>query len=191
MDANEKIYSTEQAAALVGVKKRAIQTRCKNEKILKISNQYVITDSLIAEWKRKENAKQTQRNNNNVDLLKLKIKTLEHELENYQIADNERIEVFTNEDYEIFQSRLLQWFQLQKDIKHQQEVFDATNKSNEELVLHYQNQFEYQKEQSTRILEMHEKLLDTIHLQASNTTQRNIIEAKDKDIIDKDWKTKP
>ncbi len=191
MDANEKIYSTEQAAALVGVKKRAIQTRCKNEKILKISNQYVITDSLIAEWKRKENAKQTQRNNNNVNLLKLKIKTLEHELENYQIADNERIEVFTNEDYEIFQSRLLQWFQLQKDIKHQQEVFDATNKSNEELVLHYKNQFEYQKEQSTRILEMHEKLLDTIHLQASNTTQRNIIEAKDKDIIDKDWKTKP
>ncbi len=191
MDANEKIYSTEQAAALVGVKKRAIQTRCKNEKILKISNQYVITDSLIAEWKRKENAKQTQRNNNNVNLLKLKIKTLEQELENYQIADNERIEVFTNEDYEIFQSRLLQWFQLQKDIKHQQEVFDATNKSNEELVLHYQKQFEYQKEQSTRILEMHEKLLDTIHLQASNTTQRNIIEAKDKDIIDKDWKTKP
>ncbi len=191
MDANEKIYSTEQAAALVGVKKRAIQTRCKNEKILKISNQYVITDSLIAEWKRKENAKQTQRNNNNVNLLKLKIKTLEQELENYQIADNERIEVFTNEDYEIFQSRLLQWFQLQKDIKHQQEVFDATNKSNEEVVLHYKNQFEYQKEQSTRILEMHEKLLDTIHLQASNTTQRNIIEAKDKDIIDKDWKTKP
>tara|TARA_B110000090_G_C13193759_1_gene374127 strand:- start:314 stop:430 length:117 start_codon:yes stop_codon:yes gene_type:complete len=37
---------------------------------------------------------------------------------------------------------------------------------------------------------MHERLIETIQLQAKNTTQRNIIEAKDKEIIDNNWKHK-
>ena len=43
---------------------------------------------------------------------------------------------------------------------------------------HYKNQFEYQKEQSTRILDMHEQLIKTIQ-------QNNYIEAKSKG-LDKD-----
>ena len=38
---------------------------------------------------------------------------------------------------------------------------------------HYKNQFQYQKEQSTRILDMHEQLIKTIQ-------QNNYIEAKSK-----------
>ena len=48
----------------------------------------------------------------------------------------------------------------------------------------------YQKEQSTRILDMHQKLIDTIEQQNKLAIQRNVIEARDKDIIDDDWKPK-
>ena len=47
-------------------------------------------------------------------------------------------------------------------------------------VEHYKNLFEYQRKQSDRILEMHEKLIVTIGEQTQSSIQRNHIEAKDK-----------
>ena len=62
----------------------------------------------------------------------------------------------------------------------QQEVFDAKEKGLNDVVNlmteqadHYKNQFQYQKEQATRILDMHEQLIKTIQ-------QNNFIEAKSK-----------
>lgn len=118
------------------------------------------------------------------------ISDLRAELEQYNVSDNERIEVFTNEDYQVFEQRLREWYSLQKDIEHQEQIFNVEKKSLSELLEHYQKQFEYQKEQSTRILEMHQKLIDTIDKQSAISIQRNIIEASEKEIIKKDWKTK-
>ena len=47
-----------------------------------------------------------------------------------------------------------------------------------EIIEHYKNQFEYQKEQSTRILDIHERLIEAVNTQNQITLQRNFIEAK-------------
>ena len=114
------------------------------------------------------------------EALKLEIKELKDELSNYDIEDNERLEVFTNEMYEVFEARLNDWKLQNQKIKSQQELFTAKEKGLNDVVElmteqseHYKNQFQYQKEQSTRILDMHEQLIKTIQ-------QNNFIEAKSK-----------
>ena len=82
--------------------------------------------------------------------------------------------------YEVFETRLLEWKEQNAKIKSQQKLFDAKEKGLNDVVEllkdqseHYKNQFNYQKEQSTRILDMHEQLIKTIQ-------QNNYIEAKSK-----------
>jgi len=141
------------------------------------------------------NPKTENRNNKQLDIevesLKQHIKELNQELQQYEVKENERLEVFTNEEYSIFETRLKEWFTLQKDIEMQQKLFDAEHKGINEIAEHYKNQFEYQKSQNDKILNLHQKLLDTIEAQNKLAIQRNTIEAIDKQIIDKDnWKRK-
>jgi hypothetical protein len=112
--------------------------------------------------------------------LKEENKALKEELSQYDIADNERLEVFTEEMYSVFEQRLNDWKLQNQKIKSQQELFNAKEKGLNDVVdlmteqaEHYKNQFQYQKEQSTRILDMHEQLIKTIQ-------QNNFIEAKSK-----------
>lgn len=114
------------------------------------------------------------------DALKTEIEVLKDELSQYDIADNERIEVFTDEMYAEFEERLIDWKLQNQKIISQQETFDAKEKGLNDVVNlmteqadHYKNQFQYQKEQATRILDMHEQLIKTIQ-------QNNFIEAKSK-----------
>jgi hypothetical protein len=69
----EKIYTTKEAADLLSVNLRAVQSRCAKENILRRSNRYVITDEIIERWKERYyqdsdvkkirlNAKQTESN---------------------------------------------------------------------------------------------------------------------------------
>ena len=114
------------------------------------------------------------------DALKTENEALKDELSQYDIADNERLEVFTDEMYAEFEERLNDWKLQNQKIISQQEVFDAKEKGLNDVVNlmteqadHYKNQFQYQKEQATRILDMHEQLIKTIQ-------QNNFIEAKSK-----------
>ena len=114
------------------------------------------------------------------EALKMEVKTLKEDLQQYDIGEDERLEVFTQEMYEVFETRLLEWKEQNAKIKSQQEIFDAKEKGLNDVVdllkdqsEHYKNQFNYQKEQSTRILDMHEQLIKTIQ-------QNNYIEAKSK-----------
>lgn len=114
------------------------------------------------------------------DALKTEIEALKDELSQYDIADNERIEVFTDEMYAEFEERLIDWKLQNQKIISQQETFDAKEKGLNDVVNlmteqadHYKNQFQYQKEQATRILDMHEQLIKTIQ-------QNNFLEAKNK-----------
>ena len=126
-----------------------------------------------------------------VESLKAKIKELEAELQQYEIAENERIEVFTNEDYILFEQRLNQWHTQRQEMEHQEQIFNAEKKSLNELYDHYKSQFHYQKQQNEKVLEMHQKLIDVVGEQTKISIQRNVIEASDKVLINKDtWRTK-
>ena len=60
--------------------------------------------------------------------------------------------------------------------------------STDESIEHYKNLFEYQRKQSDRILRIHEKLVTSINELTNASVQRNIIEAKEKGVINDDWK---
>ena len=115
---------------------------------------------------------------------------LKNELEKYKIAPNERIEVFTNEEYSILEQRLREWHEQQQKLKHQEELFNVEKLSLKDMLKHYKNQWKYQKKQSEKILKMHQTLIDTIDKQNKLAIQRQSIEAVEKDVVDKNWQPK-
>jgi uncharacterized protein (DUF342 family) len=106
-------------------------------------------------------------------------------------AENERVEVFTFEDYNLFEQRLKEWHTQKIELEHKEQLFAAEKKSLNELYEHYKNQFHYQQKQNEKVLEMHQKLIDVIGEQNKISIQRQIIEASEKNVINKDtWKPK-
>jgi len=219
-----KTYSTKETAEILGIKERAVQTRCKKDNIRKKNNKYLITDIIIADWKQKEEANAKPNANANakqldieIEALKLEnlslkskvielqkeikfedevsesldyeyemqikdlekeITELKEELSTYEITENERIEVFTNEEYSLFQERLIEWRTQQKDSEHQQELFDAKILTLEQSADHYKNSYYYQRKQNEKFINMHEKLLDTIQLNSKEGFVKTVVEAK-------------
>ena len=235
--ANEiKTYSTKETAEILGIKERAVQTRCKKDNIRKISNQYIITDVIIADWKQKEEANANANATTNakqevahaiaqkvaqdkikkleeeiktydvllykyeleleeLDKARVEIKELKEELSGYEITENERLEVFTNEEYAKFEERLTQWrlqsqhiIAQQKDNEHQQELFNAKVLTLEQSEEHYKNSYFYQRKQNERFIDMHEKLLDTIQLSGKENMIKTVKDAKNTDWTNKENK---
>lgn len=109
-----------------------------------------------------------------IELLE-EIAKLQKELENastLEIADNERIEVFTEEEYNTFSERLIEWRHQRKEIETQKEYFKDLKEEREYL----KSQIEYFKISNDKILEQHERLIEIIG-------QRNRIEAVEKSVI--------
>ena len=217
----DKAYTTKEAAEKLGIKERAVQTRCKRDNVRKKDNKYLITDSVINNWilKKEEELKQTQSQTQsatqNATQLDLEVESLKEQLgslENINNFELERLEDFdfnfnntpgnlvfvpkdkvyaeyTSEEYSIAEQKLNEWYTLQNDIENQQKVFDAEKRGSAEIIEHYKHQFEYQKEQSTRMLNIHEKLIEAIDKQNNIILQKQVIEAIDKKVIEKDtWK---
>jgi len=185
-----KYYSVPQAAEMLGLSERAVHKRCLKDKIWKKSNKYQITEENIQSWRKDIQANTLlQKRIANAELEK-EIARLKHELKQYELEDNERLEVFTEESYSLFEQRLKEWNEQRTLIAHQEEIFNIQLASKTEQLEHYKNQFEYQKKQSDKILEMHQKLIDTIDKQLKNTIQRTIIEAREKEVIGLNWKPK-
>ena len=105
---------------------------------------------------------------------------LKNELAKYDLQPNERLEVFTNDEYQILEQRLREWHEHDQKIKHQEELFTAEKLSLKDMLKHYKNQWKYQRKQSEKILKIHQTLVETIDKQNLNILQRNFIEAKDK-----------
>ena len=197
------LYSIKDSAKITNIPPRTLSRIALANNNRKIDGRYLFLGSeletLIAKRLEKENnlanrsptARQnentaTKKDNGEVvskeeyDALKTEIEALKDELSQYDIADNERIEVFTDEMYAEFEERLIDWKLQNQKIISQQETFDAKEKGLNDVVNlmteqadHYKNQFQYQKEQATRILDMHEQLIKTIQ-------QNNFLEAKSK-----------
>ena len=201
-----KTYSVKETADKLNTNKRKIQRLCKKYNVRKKNNKYLITDELIETWKEPTTKPTTKTNNvatNDTTQLDLELEALKSENESLKerikeledeqiyIADNERLEVFTNEDYNTFEQRLKEWQTQRQELERQEQLFQDKQKSTKEILEHYKSQFEYQKKQNDKILEMHQTLLDTIEAQNKLAIQRNTIEAIDKDIINRDtWKRK-
>ena len=194
------LYSIKDSSVLSGIPSRTLSRIAKSDNGRKIDGRYLFTGYQLKELMKKRDekiqhlAKRSRQKDSEAtfsevgevqiveenERLKLEIKELRKELSQYDIADNERLEIFTEEMYLTFEKRLIEWREQNQKIKTQQELFNAKEKGLNDVVEimteqseHYKNQFEYQKEQSTRILDMHEQLIKTIQ-------QNNYIEAKSK-----------
>ena len=191
-------YNVLEASKLLDISTRAVQKRCFLNKVRKKSNRYLITEEHIEKWRAEIKAnQQTNEPVRELEELGTRIRDLEAiivglraELKAYDVGEDERIEIFTNEEYEILETRLREWTTQQQKLEHQQQLFNVEKLGLKELLEHYKNQFEYQKKQSNKILEMHQTLIDTIQKQSTLAIQRNIIEAREKDVINKDWTKK-
>lgn len=92
--------------------------------------------------------------------------------------EKERLEVFTYEQYELFERTLMDYKYQKQHIEEKELRFKSELASKSELVEHYKNQSEYQKQQSDRILTQMEKLIEAIR-------RRDTIEAVEKQVISK------
>ena len=202
------LYSIKDSSKITNIPERTLSRIALAENNRKIDGRYLFLGSqleaLIERRLRKEkrlaNSSPTARQNKSLatlkdagevvtqeqyDALKTENEALKDKLSQYDIADNERLELFTKEEYAKFEERLTQWHLQSQHIISQQELFESKEKGLNDVVSlmteqadHYKNQFQYQKEQATRILDMHEQLIKTIQ-------QNNFIEAKSKG-FDKD-----
>jgi len=91
-----------------------------------------------------------------------------------------KTQAYTPNEYEEAFKRLTEWRLQQKEIEKQAAEISEIKVSSTERVEHYKNLFEYQRKQSDRILQIHEKLVTSINELTESTIQRNHIEAKDK-----------
>lgn len=179
-----KTYSVLETSKILDISTRAVQKRCLKYNIRKKGNKYLITENDIQEWQKKTPPNEPRTNQTNeprtngsqldveVESLKAENKELREELQQYDIADNEQIEVFTNNDYKLFESRLMEWRTQQGTITHQKE-----------FLVDKDAQIKYLKESNDKILQMHQLLLDNIKEQMQLNNQRNTIEAKEKGVL--------
>lgn len=92
--------------------------------------------------------------------------------------DTERLEIFTHDDYALFEKAIQEWKAQKQLIQVKEEAFKTQLASKEELIDHYRQQYEYQRKQSDRILDQMEKLIESIK-------RRETIEAVEKKVIGK------
>jgi hypothetical protein len=191
------VYSISEVSEILKINPRTIQRVGKRHKVEKVDNRYIFKGSflLIVFKDTIKNLSQGVEGlsqgvvevSQDIEPLLSKIKALENEigalkmqLSIYEIEDNEVIEVFTKDEYKLFETRLIEWRYQQKEIEQKALEIQDIKTTAKEDVAHYKNLFEYQRKQSDRILEMHEKLIVTIGEQTQSSIQRNHIEAKDK-----------
>ena len=98
------------------------------------------------------------------------------------------LQEYTPIEYEVAYQRLTEWRLQQKEIEKQAAEITEIKATSTERVEHYKNLFEYQRKQSDRILQIHEKLVQSVAELTKGSIQRNVIEAKEKGVINEDWK---
>jgi hypothetical protein len=113
--------------------------------------------------------------------LESEIKELRELLQDYESSevfekagDGMRVEVFSQDEYNLFSERLTQWRIQRKELELQEKEI----KSLEEQKQFDRSQLEYFKKANDRILDQHQKLIELIG-------QRNKIEAVEKEVIPK------
>lgn len=166
--------------------------------VIKIDGRYYVTQDFINKViKNRENAKKTiseprtktellkeieeLKKSNNQDLLKeiQELKEIIADYENSEVyekaKDGFRVEVFTQDEYDVFSERLIQWRLQRQEIEQTKVHFESLQDERDFI----KGQLEYFKQSNDRILLQHEKLIEVIG-------QRNRIEAVEKGAIPKE-----
>ena len=188
------VYSKSEVSEILKIHPRKLNRIAQRHKIEKVDNRYIFKGSFLITLFNLDVSKSVEGLSKGVEgftpdiepllvkiqELEVEVDRLKNELSLYEIADNERLEVFTDDDYNLFSTRLKEWRTQQKELEQKAIEIQEIKIDAKENVEHYKNLFEYQRKQSDRILEMHEKLIVTIGEQTQSSIQRNHIEAKDK-----------
>ena len=188
------VYSINEVSELLKINTRRLQRVGKKHKVEKVDNRYIFKGSFLLlvfadtiKALSQDVSQGVAKVSQDIEPLLAKIQELEqqvfelkNELKLYEIKDNERLEVFTDDDYITFTTRLKEWQTQQRELEQKAIEIQEVKTDAKENIEHYKNLFEYQRKQSDRILAMHEKLIQTIGEQTQNSIQRNHIEAKDK-----------
>ena len=191
------VYSKAEVSEILKVHPRKLNRIAQRHNIEKVDNRYIFKGSFLIDYFKievskgveavsksvQETAPDTQPLLDKIKALENEIQELKAELSVYEIGEGERLEVFTEDKYKLFETRLLEWRYQQKELEQKAIEIQEVKNDAKENVAHYKNLFEYQRKQSDRILEMHERLIVTIGEQTQSSIQRNHIEAKDKNYL--------
>ena len=191
------VYSKSEVSELLNIHPRKLNRIAQRHKIEKVDNRYIFKGSFLITLFGLDVSKSVQQVSKGVEgftpdiepllvkiqELEVEVDRLKNELSLYDISEGERLEVFTEDDYNTFTNRLKEWRTQQKELEQKAIEIQEVKIDAKENVAHYKNLFEYQRKQSDRILEMHEKLIVTIGEQTQSSIQRNHIEAKDKNYL--------
>ena len=212
------IYSLKEVHEILKIHPRKLNRVAVKHKLEKVDNRYLFKGSFILDVFKKEVSKSVEGLSKSVKPVSNEInpfESIKEQFERYKIEQIEDIDfkfnysgelsqignlvfvpkskvyaIYTESEYEFSEAKLNEWRFQQKEIEKQAAEIEDIKATSTERVEHYKNLFEYQRKQSDRILQIHEKLVTSINELTKANVQRNIIEAKDKDVINDKWKTK-
>jgi len=212
------IYSLKEVHEILKIHPRKLNRVAVKHKLEKVDNRYLFKGSFILDVFKKEVSKSVEGLSKDVKPVSNEInpfESIKEQFERYKIEQIEDIDfkfnysgelsqignlvfvpkskvyaIYTESEYEFSEAKLNEWRFQQKEIEKQAAEIEDIKATSTERVEHYKNLFEYQRKQSDRILQIHEKLVTSINELTKANVQRNIIEAKDKDVINDKWKTK-
>jgi len=102
------------------------------------------------------------------------------------IGNTDKIEVFSEDEYNQFQDALREYKHLEKNIKQQEVYFEEIKASKDEIIEHYKNQFEYQRQLADKQLNQMDTLLNYLKQRGEREGERAYIEAVEKQVIGRD-----
>lgn len=102
------------------------------------------------------------------------------------LGNTDKIEVFSEEEYSQFQDALREYKALEKNIKQQEVYFEEIKASKDEVIAHYKNQFEYQRQLADKQLNQMDTLLTYLKQRGDREGERAYIEAVEKKAISRD-----
>ena len=181
----QALYSVKETANFLNLTERYLQMKAKKLGKQKIDNRYLYSGHEILEIASKRNEKSTEQKrtkniNKEVVRLVLDIKDDDSVIQILtSFKQGNKLEEFTPEEYEAFVERLTEAnFLQQRIIEYKEEI-----KRMEEYVEDYRNTIEYLRTSLNKRGDEMQKLLDSVGTTLTSTTERNYIEAKEKNII--------
>lgn len=219
----EYVYTSQEVADYFNLHIKKVTRLAKKQNIKKVGKGYEFSGEFLIKYFKMDDTdivpevsvkktfqehlkSQPFKNNNKVieenKVLKLEIELLKAKLSEFDLKDNERIEIFTQTQYSEFEKRLKKYPEQKKVIEENKKIqLELSTKleikdvkiehANESLKYYkesidfWKSQAEYKDKQSEKFLEMHSKLIESV----SNYSKASFIEATVK-AKNTEWSTK-
>ena len=189
-------YSIKEASNLLGISERAVKyyrgIYSTSKYVITVDRNVFLTQSFIdtVGKNRELNTRISTEPRTKEELLKIieeqaaeisDLKTIVSDYENSEVfeksSDGFRVEVFSQDEYNIFSERLIEWRIQRKELETKNVYFESLKEERDFI----KGQLEYFKNSNDKILQQHQNLIEIIG-------QRNRIEAVEKGVIPKEPK---